>query len=61
MAAIGAEEFNFLVAELLIMTIEFALALRTGHPKNFGHGVFPPQRNQIRNPNIEIRNKLEVK
>jgi hypothetical protein len=36
-AAIGAEELDLLVPELLIVTIEFALALRAGHPKNFRH------------------------
>jgi hypothetical protein len=35
--AIGAEELDLLVPELLPMTIEFALALRTGHPEDFGH------------------------
>jgi hypothetical protein len=38
MAAIGAEEFDFLVPELLIVAIKFAPALRTGYPKNFRHG-----------------------
>ena len=38
MAAIGAEELDFLVPELLPVAIKFAFALRTGHPKNFRHG-----------------------
>jgi hypothetical protein len=59
--AIGAEEIDFFVPKLLPVTIELALALRTGHPKDFRHGSFLPQRNKIRNPNLEIRNKLEVK
>jgi hypothetical protein len=37
MAAIGAEKLDLLVAKLLIMTIELAVALRTSHPENFGH------------------------
>jgi hypothetical protein len=37
--AIGAEEWNFFVPQLLPMTIKIALALRTGHPENFRHGV----------------------
>ncbi len=40
-AAIGAEELDFLVPEFLLVTIEFALALRTGHPKNFRHASVP--------------------
>jgi hypothetical protein len=59
--AIGAEELDLFVAKFLVVTIEFALALRAGHPKDFCHGCFPPQRKKIRNPNIEIRNKLQVK
>ena len=41
--------------QLLVMTIKFAIALRAGHPEDFGHGS--SQRKKIRNPNIEIRNK----
>jgi hypothetical protein len=37
MAAIGAEELDFLVPQLLGVAIEFSLALRAGHPKNFRH------------------------
>jgi hypothetical protein len=37
-AAIGAEKLDLLVPEFLIVTIEFALALRASHPKNFRHG-----------------------
>jgi hypothetical protein len=54
MIAIGAEQLDLFVAKLLIVTIEFALALRTGYPEDFCHGV--PQRKKIRNSNIEIRN-----
>jgi hypothetical protein len=36
-AAVGAEELDLLVPELLIVTIELAFALRAGHPKNFCH------------------------
>jgi hypothetical protein len=61
MTAIGAEELDFLVAKFLIVTIKFAAALRAGHPKDFCHDSFPPQQIKIRNPNIEIRNKPEVK
>jgi len=39
MAAMGAEEFYFLVPELLIVAIEFASALRTGYPENFRHSL----------------------
>jgi len=60
-AAKGAEKLDLFVAKFLIVTIEFAVALRAGHPENFGHGSSWYQRNKIRNPNIEIRNKLEVK
>jgi hypothetical protein len=38
MTAIGAEKLDFLAPELLVVTIKFALALRAGHPENFGHG-----------------------
>jgi hypothetical protein len=35
--AIGAEELDLLVPELLGVAIELALALRAGHPENFRH------------------------
>jgi hypothetical protein len=60
-AAIGTEELDLLVPEFVPVTIELALALWAGHPKNFCHGASWRQENKIRNPNIEIRNKLEVK
>ena len=41
MAAIGAEELDLLVPELLIVTIELALTLGAGHPKNFRHSSVP--------------------
>ena len=41
MAAIGAEKFDLLVPELLVVTIELAFALRAGHPKNFRHASVP--------------------
>jgi hypothetical protein len=59
--AIGTEELDLLVAKLVIVTIKFAAALWAGHPKDFCHDSFPPQQIKIRNPNIEIRNKPEVK
>jgi hypothetical protein len=37
--AIGAEKLDLLVPEFLIVTVKFAVALRTGHPKNFRHGL----------------------
>jgi hypothetical protein len=36
-AAIRAEELDLLVAKFLVVTIEFALALWAGHPKDFCH------------------------
>jgi len=60
-AAIRAEELDLLVPELLPVAIELALALRAGHPKYFRHDASWHQENKIRNPNIEIRSKLEVK
>jgi hypothetical protein len=39
--AIGTEEFDFFVPELLPMTIKLALALWASHPKNLRHGAFP--------------------
>jgi hypothetical protein len=36
-AAVGAEELDLFVAKLLIVTIELAVALRTGHPEYFCH------------------------
>jgi hypothetical protein len=59
--AVRAEELYLLVPKLLPVAIKVALALRAGHPKNFRHGASWHQENKIRNPNIEIRNKLEVK
>jgi hypothetical protein len=41
MTAIGAEKLDFLAPKLLVVTIKFALALRAGHPKNFGHASVP--------------------
>jgi hypothetical protein len=38
MAAIGAEKLDLFVPKLLIVTIEFAVALRASYPENFGHG-----------------------
>jgi hypothetical protein len=40
--AVGAKKLDLLVAEFLPVTIKLAIALRAGHPKNFGHAVFPP-------------------
>jgi hypothetical protein len=59
-AAIGAEEFDVFVPKLLPVTIELALALRTGHPENFRHGSSRSS-NKIRNSKHEIRNKHEGK
>ena len=61
MTAVRAEELDLLVPKFLPVAIELALALRTGHPKNFRHGASWHQENKIPYPNIEIRNKLEVK
>jgi hypothetical protein len=74
MTAIGAEELDLLVPELLPMTIKLAPAFWTGHPKNFCHDCAPragerkfeiriskSDVQKARNPNIEIRNKLELK
>jgi hypothetical protein len=36
-AAIGAEDLDLLVPELLPVAIEIAFALRAGHPENFRH------------------------
>jgi hypothetical protein len=41
------------------MAIKLAFALRAGHPENLRHDASWYQRNKIRNPNIEIRNKYE--
>jgi hypothetical protein len=56
-AAIRAEELNLLVPELLPVAIEFAFTLRTGHPKNFCHNAFPPQRKKIRISKSETNSK----
>jgi hypothetical protein len=40
-AAIGTEELDVFVPELLIVTIKLAFALRAGHPKNFRHASVP--------------------
>jgi hypothetical protein len=39
MTAIGAEQLDLLVAKLLIVTVEFTFALRTGYPEDFCHGA----------------------
>jgi hypothetical protein len=36
---IGAEKLDFLVPQLLPVTIELAFALRAGRPKDFRHGA----------------------
>jgi hypothetical protein len=56
-AAIGAEELDFLVPKLVPVTIKLPFALRAGYPEDFRHGSSWYQRIKIRNPNIEIRNK----
>jgi len=55
MTAIGAEELDLLVAKLLIVTVEFAFALRTGYPEDFCHGASRQKKSEIRS---EIRNRL---
>jgi hypothetical protein len=37
-AAIGAEELDLFVPQFLGVTVELSLALRAGHPEDFGHG-----------------------
>jgi hypothetical protein len=41
MTAKGTEKLDFLVPELLPVTIKFALTLRTRNPKNFRHSGYP--------------------
>jgi hypothetical protein len=60
-AAIGTEQLDLFVAELLPVTIELAFALRAGYPKNFRQRISPSDARKIRNSKHEIRNKLEVK
>ena len=57
MTAIGAEQLDLLVAKLLIVTVEFAFALRTGYPEDFCHGASRQKKSEIRS---EIRNRLET-
>jgi hypothetical protein len=38
MVAVWTEKLNVFVPQLLIVTIELALALRAGHPEDFCHG-----------------------
>jgi hypothetical protein len=40
-AAVRAQELDFLVPKFLIVAIKFAFALRAGHPENFCHGSLP--------------------
>jgi len=47
-AAIGAEEFDIFVPELVPVAIKLALALRTGHPKYFRHGSSSYKISEIR-------------
>jgi hypothetical protein len=42
MAAIGTEKLDFFVPQLLVVTVEFALALWAGYPKNLRHGYSGP-------------------
>jgi hypothetical protein len=60
-ATIGAEKLDLFVPQLLRVAIELSLALRAGYPENFRHDSSSYRGEKIRNPNIEIRNKLEVK
>jgi hypothetical protein len=38
MATVRAEKLDFLVPELLVVAIKFAIALGASHPKDFRHG-----------------------
>jgi hypothetical protein len=40
-AAVRAQELDFLVPKFLIVAIKFAFALRAGHPKYLRHVCFP--------------------
>jgi hypothetical protein len=50
-AAIGAEQFDLFVPELLVVAIKFAVTLRAGHPKNLRHD-FPQLRNSLPHSNV---------
>jgi hypothetical protein len=55
-AAIGAEELDLLVPQLLGMTIKLTFALRAGHPKNFSHDCFLTK-SEIRSTESETNSK----
>jgi hypothetical protein len=63
-AAVGAEELDLLVAELLIVTIELAFALRAGHPKNLRHSsswyqsVFTAETQDVRKKRFSQKSAL---
>jgi hypothetical protein len=55
--AIGAEKLDLLVPEFVPVAIKLAVALRTGHPKNFRHGSSCIRE---RNPKSEYRNPKQA-
>jgi hypothetical protein len=42
MVAIGAEELDLFMPQLVPVAIELAFTLRAGHPENFRHNPVPP-------------------
>jgi hypothetical protein len=57
-AAIRTEKLDLLVTEFLIVTVEFALALRAGHPKNLCHSFLLPaqtEKSEIRSTKSETK------
>jgi hypothetical protein len=65
MGAIGAEELDVFVTKLLIVAIELAFALRTGHPKDFRHSSVPRifSRKDAKTPSLGInrsRKKISI-
>jgi hypothetical protein len=65
MAAVGTEKLDLFVAKLLIVAIELAIALRTGHPKNFRHSSVPRifSRKDAKTPSLGInrsRKKISI-
>jgi hypothetical protein len=61
-AAIGAEELDLFAPKFLIVTIKFAFALRTGHPKNFRHDSSNWRKSEIRSTKSETnRSQINLK
>jgi hypothetical protein len=58
--AIGAEKLDLFVPKLMPVTIKLALALRAGHPENFGHNTVLRKQDSKSVYRITIESHLQI-